>query len=204
MATETGFIQFAEGSAPSTPASTKWRLYFKTDGVYVIDDAGTETGPLAEAPGGGGGNPVVYDIERRTAGDLAITSTSAGNAVGTVGDLVVAAATGDLLMVGLSSRVTDTDGQSMRLDMKFITGATENFVSSLTTSAATTGISQWFCEGGREHAIGGEIPYVVQAADISGGNVTLRLCAWLSGAGSRPLAAQSAAPLVFWVRNLGQ
>lgn len=49
MATETGFIQFAEGSAPSTPASTKWRLYFKTDGVYVIDDAGTETGPLAEA-----------------------------------------------------------------------------------------------------------------------------------------------------------
>lgn len=49
MATETGFIQFAEGSSPSTPASTKWRLYFKTDGAYVIDDAGTETGPLAEA-----------------------------------------------------------------------------------------------------------------------------------------------------------
>lgn len=49
MATETTFIQFAEGSAPSTPASTKWRAYFKTDGLYVIDDAGTETGPLAAA-----------------------------------------------------------------------------------------------------------------------------------------------------------
>lgn len=40
-------LLFQEGSAPSTPASTKWRLYFKTDGLYVIDDAGTETGPLA-------------------------------------------------------------------------------------------------------------------------------------------------------------
>lgn len=49
MATETTFIQFAEGVAPATPASTKWRVYFKTDGLYIIDDAGNETGPLAAA-----------------------------------------------------------------------------------------------------------------------------------------------------------
>lgn len=41
-------LLFQEGSAPSTPASTKWRLYFKTDGVYMKDDAGTET-PLFSA-----------------------------------------------------------------------------------------------------------------------------------------------------------
>lgn len=53
MATETSFIQFAEGTAaPSTPAATKWRQYFKTDGMYYVDDAGLEVGPLAAAVAG--------------------------------------------------------------------------------------------------------------------------------------------------------
>lgn len=33
--------------APSTPATGDWAVYFKSDGFYVIDDAGTETGPLS-------------------------------------------------------------------------------------------------------------------------------------------------------------
>lgn len=204
MATETGYIQFVEGSAPSTPASTKWRVYFKTDGLYYIDDAGTEVGPLAAAPGGGGGNPVVYDIERYTAGDISITSSTAGADVPSLADVVVAAATGDLVMIGLSTRCTDTDSQSMRIDVKCITGSTENYVSSRGTSPATTGISGWFIPGSANGAAAGELPYVVQAADISGGNITLSLRAWLSGAGDRPLAANTNGPLLFWVRNLGQ
>ena len=32
---------------PATPASTKWKLYFKPDGLYHIDDAGTVVGPLS-------------------------------------------------------------------------------------------------------------------------------------------------------------
>jgi hypothetical protein len=36
-------LMFQEGSAPSTPASTKWKLYFKSTGLYIIDDAGAET-----------------------------------------------------------------------------------------------------------------------------------------------------------------
>lgn len=43
-----------EGSAPATPAATKWKVYFKTDGIYVMDDAGNEVGPLAAAAGGSG------------------------------------------------------------------------------------------------------------------------------------------------------
>ncbi len=39
---------FAEqGSNPSTPASGNWRLYFKSDGIYAIDDAGNVFGPFA-------------------------------------------------------------------------------------------------------------------------------------------------------------
>lgn len=32
-----------EIATPATPASNKWRLYFKTDGLYQLDDAGVET-----------------------------------------------------------------------------------------------------------------------------------------------------------------
>lgn len=46
-------LTFQEGSAPTTPASTKWKIYTKTDGLYVIDDAGTETGPLGGGSSGG-------------------------------------------------------------------------------------------------------------------------------------------------------
>lgn len=49
-------LLWQEGSAPSTPASTKWRLYFKTDGLYHKDDAGSEVGPI------GGGTSIVTGI----------------------------------------------------------------------------------------------------------------------------------------------
>lgn len=48
----TGLREWAEqASDPSTPASGKWKLYFKSGGLYLIDDAGTVTGPLM--PGAG-------------------------------------------------------------------------------------------------------------------------------------------------------
>lgn len=35
-----------ESADPSTPATGKWKLYFKAGGIYIIDDAGAVTGPL--------------------------------------------------------------------------------------------------------------------------------------------------------------
>lgn len=43
-ATQAEALLFVEGAlAPSTPASTMWKTFFKPDGMYIIDDAGTET-----------------------------------------------------------------------------------------------------------------------------------------------------------------
>lgn len=39
-------IMTEEGSTPSTPSSGKWKAYFKADGLYVLDDAGLEIGPM--------------------------------------------------------------------------------------------------------------------------------------------------------------
>lgn len=37
---------------PSTPASGFWRVYFKSTGIFLIDDAGAVTGPLGSATPG--------------------------------------------------------------------------------------------------------------------------------------------------------
>lgn len=155
---------------------------------------------------GGGSSSPVYDIERYTGGDVTVSSTSAGADMSGVSDVTVPAAVGDLVMVGANFRSeTPNASSSCRFDAKCITGSTENYVSSLGTSPAGQGISGWlFNSGSVARVAAGEVPYVVQAADISGGNLTLSLRAWLSSANNWVIAADSDAPLLFWVRNLGQ
>ena len=35
-----------QASAPANPASTNWKIYFKSDGLYLLEDDGTEHGPF--------------------------------------------------------------------------------------------------------------------------------------------------------------
>jgi hypothetical protein len=44
---------FTEISTPSNPATGDWKVYAKTDGLYYLEDDGTETGPLGTSSGGG-------------------------------------------------------------------------------------------------------------------------------------------------------
>lgn len=85
-------LTFQEGSVPSTPAATKWKVYTKTTGLFVVDDAGTETGPLGAA----GGN-VATDAIWAAAGDLVQgtgASTSAKLASGAIKKVLTAAGVG--------------------------------------------------------------------------------------------------------------
>lgn len=46
-------VLYAEqGSNPSTPASGFWRSFFKSDGLYAIDDGGNVTGPFVSSSSG--------------------------------------------------------------------------------------------------------------------------------------------------------
>jgi len=145
-----------------------------------------------------------YDIERYTGGDITISSTTAGADFPTLADVVVAAAAGDLLLIGVSLRPETVNTSSLRLDVKFITGATENYLSSEGTTPSAQGVSGWFFGASTAGGKSGAQAYVVQAADISGGNVTCSLRAWLSGAQNWVIAADADAPLKFWVKNLKQ
>lgn len=48
-------IMQEEASTPSTPSSGKWKAYFKSDGLYILDDAGNVEGPLGAGGGAYGG-----------------------------------------------------------------------------------------------------------------------------------------------------
>lgn len=64
-------VRFIEGSAPSTPASGKWKVYFKSAGLYIIDDAGTETlvAPTTSVP------PLVCNARLTLTSGTAVTTS---------------------------------------------------------------------------------------------------------------------------------
>lgn len=45
---------FTEITTPSNPATGDWKVYAKADGLYYLEDDGTETGPMGTGGGGGG------------------------------------------------------------------------------------------------------------------------------------------------------
>ncbi len=77
-----------QGADPSNPASTKWKLYFKSNGLFYIDDLGTVTGPLTD--GGGGGVSDVLGLAAAKAliakGATKYIGLYAGNVVDTEAD----------------------------------------------------------------------------------------------------------------------
>jgi len=191
-----------QSSTPTTPASGFSRVFTKSDGLYVVDDGGGVTGPMIDTGGGASIGP--YAIVSYTGGDITLGSGTSPVVLPGPGDCVVAASTGDLLLVGLNARTTDTDADSLSMDAASIVAASPvNYLSSGNGTPLTTGIPGWYFGVSRVEAAGATFPYVVQAGDISGGNVTLRLYYRVSGTG-KVLAASSTIPLTFWVKNLLQ
>jgi len=70
-------IMQEEASTPSTPSSGKWKAYFKSDGLYIIDDAGVETGPFGTGGGGGDKYPMEFRLTLATATPVTTTDQTA-------------------------------------------------------------------------------------------------------------------------------
>ncbi len=193
-------LLITEGTEPSAPAAGKQRLYIDSTSHHLkrTDSSGTDTDIETAAAGG----LVAYDINTYTAGNITNSGTTP-TAVSGPTDLVVAAAAGDLLVVGISALVNNTTNVSIGFDFATIVSAAPvNYLSSATGTPITIGVLQWFCFLSVAAKVGGSYPYVVQAGDLSGGNVTLRLYARVSS-GSRVLDATATSPLVTWTANLG-
>jgi hypothetical protein len=75
-------VQFVEqASAPTTPASTKWRLYFKSTGLFVVDDLGTELGPLIDASAVPPSTPMSRNNVRHWADDFEMHTSLSGTGI---------------------------------------------------------------------------------------------------------------------------
>lgn len=141
-----------EQTTPSTPSAGKWKLYFKTDGLYIIDDTGAETGPFGTGSGSFATNAeaitgtdttktlnaanlraVLATLPRGTMFNLRINVTVSSN------DLVVALKT----HAGTDPSATDPGYIRIGNTVRAVTAAT-----SMTLADATN----WFNAGGAELA----------------------------------------------------
>jgi hypothetical protein len=73
-------VLFAEGTAaPTTPATGFWRLYTKSDGLYIVDDVGASTGPFVSATSGDLAGKQ-WDYAQGTAASTSVTATTEAGA----------------------------------------------------------------------------------------------------------------------------
>lgn len=78
-----------QASAPDTPASGYWRIYAKSDGLYIVEDDGTEHGPFSATTGDmekaaydsgedGQVDPGAGGTGQDTSGDTGVATVSSG------------------------------------------------------------------------------------------------------------------------------
>jgi len=133
-------IMTEEAGTPSTPGSSKWKLYPKSDGWYALDDAGLEIGPLAV---GGSSDPAVGTMSN---GKLSVTVVS--------NDLIVALKT----LAGADPSAGDPVLANINGVIYSIEAALNQFIPS--------GMN-WFNAGAAETATL-LVPYFVYLVDDSG------------------------------------
>lgn len=187
-------------------ADADYRIAFLgEDGVWhVKDSAGAVTEPFT-AGGGSGQGLVDFAFATRTAGDVTCSADQIWADVDTGIDLTLTAATGDRLEIGISGCCTGTEAVSLNLTAMSIVSAAP--VNDLATGAApsntTNGVSGWRIQTGTAFNCTGAFICALQAGDISGGTVTIRLRYRTSSNTNRVLRADTAIPLHWYAKNLG-
>lgn len=132
---------------------------------------------------------------KRTAGDLSITDDTSYHDVPTIGDLSIAAATGDILRLTLGA-VADN---AMRYEVQFPTSG--NYAGPGITS--TQGIASWANRVAGAGNSNGSILYTVVSGDIATGAVLCRLRYSTNASGATKIfASTGVGPLFFSVENL--
>jgi hypothetical protein len=154
--------------------------------------------------GGGGGTPIDYAY--RTAGNVSVTTSWAD--VDTATDLSIAAVAGDVLEIGVSGAWSTGSGAGDYSLLQVQVRANGSFVRSIgpvsPDDAADGNIPMvWFAQGTTyQIPVSGSVLTVVESDDLYSSAVALRLRAVSSPA--RALNATTAAPFLWWVKNLGQ
>lgn len=160
-----------------------------------VHDAADHTG----LTGVGGASLVDFAKSRRTSGDITISSTqTTWQNLDTGLDLVVDAEAGDIIQVSVSLR-TSSAAVFKSFDVcTVVAGSPVNyFGSGEVTSTSGNGITGLTCISGAIDFQAATAYYIVQAGDISGGQVTLRLRTRGSGLTNYAINSTTTDPLDF-------
>jgi hypothetical protein len=112
--------------------------------------------------------------------------------------IVLPAAANDWIDLGISYACVNEAGD-LRVDFATYNGSTLiNYVSG--TGATGHGLVGLGSIGGRYETNGGSVPYKVTAADVVGGNVTIKVLMKATGA-ARSVFANATDPLLIWGRG---
>jgi hypothetical protein len=132
----------------------------------------------------------------RTAGDVAITSTSL-TAVDTALDLTLNAKAGDWVEITRNAQCTN---QAIVMDWAY-----RLINASTSATIRDVAVAGWTLRGGDYFGAACPVGFVVQAGDLVSGQIKLRLMAKLGSAGTRTIFAGSGATpaLTWWAKNYG-
>jgi hypothetical protein len=176
-------IKFDElASAPTTPSANDWKIYFKSGGAYVVDDAGVETGPL----GAGGGGSVATDAIWDAAGDLAVGSganTAARLAIGANATVLTSNGTtatwaAPTVYQALDAQLTDLAGLSYAGNALNVVrvNAGETAFELAAAAGGTPGGSDTYVQYNDSSAFGGSAGFTYNETNLTvglgGGTVT--------------------------------
>lgn len=117
-------IMQEEAGTPATPSANKWKIYFKSTGLFIIDDAGVEIGPFVVGVADGDKGDITVSASGATwtidnsvvtlakMADMATASLLGRNTAGTGAPEVLSAATVRTLLglvIGTNVQAWDTD-----------------------------------------------------------------------------------------------
>lgn len=192
-----------DGSDFSNAAADYRVLFLGEDGdLHLKDSSGTVTD--VGGTGGSGQGLVDFAFTNYTAGDVTCDADDVWEDM-PVADLVLDASTGDVVEVGLSLVCPNATAVSLGFDAHTIVAASP--VNSVATGSAVDdandGVAGWRLSASVAGNSSGSVFYTLQAGDISGGTVTLRLRDHPASSTNRVVSATTALPIQFWAKNLG-
>jgi hypothetical protein len=140
-----------------------------------------------------------------TSGNISAAAGPGYTQIGT--DLTIPAIVGDVIAINIEALI-DATATNLIIDAATrVAGADVNYFSTGTNLKLFPGARpHWYMASAPSNfytSPRGEVRYVVQAGDVSGGNVTIRCYA--AGEGSaRTVFANASFPLRIWLTNYGQ